>query len=442
MKNDIKFPNPPMGWNSYDYYDTCIKEDEVKKNADYMAKYLKDYGWQYIIVDIQWYAQEAGKNREFYEYVPFGKLEMDSYGRLIPCKERFPSAQKNGFQKLADYIHSLGLKFGIHIMRGIPRCAAELRLPIWGSSYYAHEAADPYAICNWNPDMYGVCDNEAGQAYYDSIITLYAQWGVDYIKCDDICNTHGQMGRPDSAMHEIIMIYNAIKKCKREIFFSVSPGPALLNRAYIYNQYTDAWRMSNDFWDNWEQLKNMFDFCEQWGEFTGQGKYPDCDMLPLGKIGKGFGRERNTFLNRDEQRTMFTLWSIFRSPMMLGCELTMLDPETLQMLQNRKVLKMLTTGFHRYEIYRNSNIVVWVSENEGSKEIFWAIFNLSDNDMSIKGKELLQIMELENNSKVKFENIWKECFSEIENNENIAEKIPAHGVVLLYLDEVGSGCLH
>ena len=117
--------NPPMGWNSYDYYDTTVNEDEVKANADYMASNLKQYGWEYIVVDIEWYSCEAGQQRDKFQYVPFAKIEMDEYSRLLPDTKRFPSScDGKGFKPLADYIHSLGLKFGIHIMRGIPRLAA------------------------------------------------------------------------------------------------------------------------------------------------------------------------------------------------------------------------------------------------------------------------------------------------------------------------------
>lgn len=102
-----------MGWNSYDYYDTNVNEEQVRANAEYMAAHLKQYGWEYVVVDIQWYA----------------------YARLLPCTDKFPSAADGkGFRPLADYIHSLGLKFGIHIMRGIPRSAAEKHCAILGSS--------------------------------------------------------------------------------------------------------------------------------------------------------------------------------------------------------------------------------------------------------------------------------------------------------------------
>jgi len=111
---------PPMGWNSWDCYGASVTEEIVKQNADYMAKHLKQYGWEYIVVDIQWFQPTADNH----EYKPFADLSMDEYSRLLPAENRFPSAKNGaGFKALGEYIHSLGLKFGIHIMRGIPRQA-------------------------------------------------------------------------------------------------------------------------------------------------------------------------------------------------------------------------------------------------------------------------------------------------------------------------------
>ena len=164
---------PPMGWNSYDYYDTTVTEADVRANAEVLARELKPYGWEYVVVDIQWYAKDAGARRAEFQYIPFGDHAMDEFGRLQPDPARFPSsAGGRGFGPLADYVHSLGLKFGIHIMRGIPRAAAHRHLPIHGAAgVTAADLADPGSICRWNPDMYGVrADHPAAQHYYDDLI--------------------------------------------------------------------------------------------------------------------------------------------------------------------------------------------------------------------------------------------------------------------------------
>lgn len=377
-------PVPPMGWNSYDYYDTAVNEEQVKANADYMAANLKEYGWRYVVVDIQWYAHGAGTRRDSYQYIPFSELEMDAFGRLQPDPERFPSAADGaGFKPLADYVHSLGLKFGIHIMRGVPRMAAHRHLAVKGSNTTANEIADPFSICGWNSDMYGVRNRAEGQAYYDSLLELYAEWGVDFIKCDDICNTNIYPHNPYSARHEIEMLANAIQKCGREIVLSLSPGPALIDKAWHYETYANMWRITDDFWDSWELLKDMFHRCELWQSHVSAGCYPDCDMLPLGFLGKGFGRERQTNFTREEQKTMVTLWCLFGSPLMVGAELTKLDDWTLSLLTNRRVLKLLPPDYRPRQICLDDSRAVWKVSNERTGERFAALFNLGDAEAEV-----------------------------------------------------------
>lgn len=372
---------PPMGWNSYDYYDTTVNEEQVKANAVYMAEHLKEYGWQYVVADIQWYAHGAGSQRDRYQYIPFSKLEMDGYGRLLPDPERFPSSEEGrGFAPLAEYIHSLGLKFGIHIMRGIPRKAAHDHLPVKGAGVTADFIADPSSICGWNPDMYGVRNLPEGQAYYDSVMELYAYWGVDFIKCDDICNTNLYPQNLYSGRHEIEMLARAIQKCGREIVLSLSPGPALIDKAWHYETYANMWRITDDFWDDWRLLKDMFRRCELWQSHVSEGCYPDCDMLPVGFLGKGFGRERTTNFTREEQRTMLTLWCLFGSPLMIGAELTKLDEWTLSLLTNREVLGMLTPECRPRQLCLDDRKAVWKACNEQNGTKYIAIFNLDEKE--------------------------------------------------------------
>lgn len=376
-KNDYA-PLPPMGWNSYDYYDTAVTEQDVRANAEYMAAHLKEYGWEYVVVDIQWYAYGAGSMRSRFQYIPFSKLEMDEYSRLLPCPERFPSAAGGaGFKPLADYIHSLGLKFGIHIMRGIPRIAAHRHGKVLGTEVSADMIADPSSICGWNPDMYGVREGEAGQAYYNSLIELYAQWGVDYIKCDDICNTNLYPNRY-SAGGEIRMLHQAIQAAGRPIVLSLSPGPALIEKAWEYEKYANMWRITDDFWDHWPLLLNMFERCELWQNHVSKGCYPDCDMLPLGRVGRGFGDERNTRFTKEEQITMMTLWCVFRSPLMIGAKLPDLDEWTLSLLTNREVLALLSDSCRGEQIVRDSSHAVWRSVNEKDGSRYAALFNFRD----------------------------------------------------------------
>ena len=425
MNKNLFAVTPPMGWNSYDYYDTTVNEAQVKANAAYMAEHLKPFGWQYVVVDIQWYAKKAGSQREKYQYIPFSELEMDAYGRLQPDKERFPSSgDGSGFTKLAEYVHGLGLKFGIHIMRGIPRVAAQNHMPVKGSNVTANQIADPSSICGWNPDMYGVRNLPEGQAYYDSLLEMYADWGVDFIKCDDICNTNVYPQNPYSARHEIEMLAKAIQKCGREIVLSLSPGPALIDKAWHYEKYANMWRITDDFWDDWRLLKDMFHRCELWQKHVSKGCYPDCDMLPLGYLGKGFGRERQTSFTRQEQRTMMTLWCLFGSPLMIGAELTKLDDWTKSLLTNRSVLKMLTPDCRPEQICLEENRAVWKAENEKTGEYYIALFNLAEEEAEVG----ISTGEAEIPEEISGE--LTECWSgeKAELSEGILKALlPAHG---------------
>ena len=419
---------PPMGWNSYDYYDTTVNEEQIKANADYMAKNLKKYGWEYIVVDIQWYAHGVGTQRDKFQYIPFSKLEMDEYSRLIPDPNRFPSSiGGKGFGPLAEYVHSLGLKFGIHIMRGIPRIAAHNHCAVKGlEGITANDIANPSSICGWNPDMYGVINTPEGQAYYDSIIELYASWGVDFIKCDDICNTNMYHQNFYSGKHEIEMLAKAIEKSGREIVLSLSPGPALIDKAWHYETYANMWRITDDFWDNWRLLKDMFRRCELWQSHVAEGCYPDCDMLPLGYLGKGFGHERTTNFTKDEQRTMMTLWCLFGSPLMLGAEMTKMDNWTLSLLTNEEVLKMLTPDCRPRQICLDDKKAIWTGINKNTNEVYVALFNLSDEEAEVFVKtEDLHI----NNNISELLNLWEGSTRKAEAAA-ISEKLPAHGCVV------------
>ena len=427
-KNDFAV-TPPMGWNSYDYYDTTVTEAQVKANADYMAKNLKQYGWEYIVVDIEWYSNDAGTQRDKHQYIPFGDDQMDEWSRLQPSPSRFPcSADGSGFTALAEYVHNLGLKFGIHIMRGIPRKAAEQHCAVMGTDVTADVIADPSSICGWNPDMYGVRNTEAGQAYYDSIIQMYADWGVDFIKCDDICDSWMYRGDNFSGWHETEMLHKAIMKCGRPIVLSLSPGPAHIDRAWQYCKYANMWRITDDFWDTWDLLKNMFWRCEMWQDHVRQGCFPDCDMLPLGKLGGGFGNgEWDCRFNKEEQRTMMTLWCMFRSPLMIGAELTKIDDWTLSLLTNHELLALMNENCQGTQIVRNDKVAVWKNKNSKTGVLHIALFNLSDMEdtISISYKDLEE--DLDEQKNYLLHEIWDKTESQSKNSR-IEATVAAHGV--------------
>lgn len=417
---------PPMGWNSWDCYGATVREDEVKGNADYMAKHLLQYGWEYVVVDIQW--SEPGAVSSAYR--PFVPLEMDEYSRLVPAINRFPSAENgNGFKPLADYIHNLGLKFGIHIMRGIPRQAVHQNTKILGSDKTAREIAKPNSICPWNTDMYGVDETKEGaQEYYDSLFKLYAEWEVDFVKVDDIADSKLYGAHTE----EIKMIRKAMDRCGRPMVLSLSPGPAPLEHASLLEENANMWRMTDDFWDLWELLYNMFDRCYKWSKNCGQGFWPDADMLPLGHIGirsvDGGASDRFTRFTKDEQITMMTLWSIFRSPLMFGGELRDNDDWTLSLLTNEEVLNMHRTSHSARQIYRKHDKVVWAAE--GDHEIYVALFNISDRKQTVS----ISLDELHVSKEVQPRDLWNKKQLASVNSE-IRYDLAPHASILLKIDK-------
>ncbi len=332
---------PPMGWNSYDAFGDAVVESEVITNAQWLKQHLLPLGWDTVVVDFRWYDSKADGIRV---QNPEGVV-LDEFGRCMPATNRFPSAMNGpGFKLLADQIHAMGLKFGIHIMRGIPRRAVEQNLPIFGSDFRASQAAlpvgDPARECKWNRDMYGVdATTPAGRAWYDSIAKQYAQWGVDFIKCDDIANL--QKDPNVYAESEVQALAEGIRATGRSIVLSLSPGPALVKTSTHLNQYANMWRISGDFWDNWKALNHNFDLFANWQTNGSVGHWPDGDMIPFGHIclrNCDVRPDRWTRFTRTEQVTLMSLWCIAPSPLMLGMHLPDNDDWTTALLTNPEVI--------------------------------------------------------------------------------------------------------
>ena len=378
MKDFIK--KPPMGWNSWDCYGAGVTEDELLGNAEFMRDRLKQYGYQYVVCDIQWYEPAAKGN----VYNNFADLCMDEYSRLIPAVNRFPSSANGaGFKPIADKIHSMGLKFGIHIMRGIPRQAVHRNTRIYGTTARARDIASQFSLCPWNTNMYGVDTEKRGaEEYYDSLFKLYASWGVDFVKVDDIANTEFSPQNPYSAEKEIEIIRAAIDRSGRDMVLSLSPGPAPLNKAEHLSENANMWRISGDFWDRWDKLLNMFSLCEKWYPYVKDGSFPDCDILPLGKLcidGSYMGdMGRDSGFTKEEQKTMMTLWAVFRSPLFFGGELRLTDNYTLSLVTNPEVINVNQNSEKPLFVYNKGGIAVWQTKIENCTAV--AVFNLSDEE--------------------------------------------------------------
>lgn len=368
---------PPMGWNSWDSWGMTIDEAQFRATASWFQQNLQRFNWQYLVIDEGWYLAHPES--------PAGQqgFTISGDGRYMPAVDRFPSAANGkGFRPLADWLHSIGLKFGIHIIRGIPREAVLRNLRIAGSHYTAAEAADTSDTCSWNSDNYGVRNNKAGQAYYDSIAALYAKWGVDYLKVD--CISHPW--RSD----EIHMVERALTQSGRSIVLSLSPGPTPIEDADDAVRSAQLWRISDDMWDLWSKsagappfpqgLRNQFPLVAQWEPYAGPGHWPDADMLPIGYLGPhpGWGQPRQTRLTHDEVRTLMTLWSIGRSPLFIGTNLLHMDAFTESILTNPDVLAVDQYAENNHVVFQNENTVLWMASVPQRGGNYVAVFNVSN----------------------------------------------------------------
>jgi hypothetical protein len=370
-------------------------------------------------VDIQWYEPNATG----FDYRKGAKLEMDEFGRLIPAANKFPSAANGqGFKPLADYVHSLGLKFGLHLMRGIPRQAVAAKTPVKGTRYTAADIADTNSICEWNSDMYGVDMTKPGaQEYYNSVFELMASWGLDFIKVDDLSRPYHEA--------EIAGIRTAIDRTGRAIVFSTSPGATPVGSGPHVSTHANMWRISDDFWDKWSLLRDQFDRLAAWTPYRGPGHFPDADMLPLGVLQMGRAKTKFT---RDEQFTLLTLWSIARSPLILGADLTKLDDFTLALITNDEVIAVDQASTGNHELFHRDGFYGWVADVPGSTDKYLALFNTQDRPLTSPEASQpvpVQLSELGFTGAAHVRNLWMHADLGTLTGE-FAPAIPYHGAGL------------
>ena len=388
---------PPMGWNSWDCYYSSVTEKEVMQNAQYLVDNdLIKYGWEYVVIDIRWYCNHPSLGGGNYNQRGDQDYVLDEYGRYLPSPTRFPSCMQDGknigFKALADKIHKMGLKFGIHIMRGVPKSVVGSSYKLKGSEGTAWSQVynGTTSPCTWLKDNLLVRNNEAGQLYYNSIMDLYAEWGVDFLKIDDL-------SRPFYT-DEIHMIRKAIDQTGRPIVLSLSPGKTQYQYADECLQNANMWRMMDDLWDNWSAVDAVFNEAHAWENVTRPGNYADCDMLPLGQIAMTIGdagytgadKGRWTNLTQNEQLTMMTLWGICHSPLFFGGEMTKNDASTLSLLNNEEYHQMHKYGKDAHQVMNDEDNgrVVWTSEDPATGNRYLALFQ-RDNTRWVVGNKAL-----------------------------------------------------
>ena len=334
-------PTPPMGWNSWDAYGTAVREDQVKANADAMAATLARYGWRYIVVDIQWYQPTARRAR-------LPARRPLAHGRVRPAAaggEQVPVRRRTapGFKPLADYVHARGLqvRHPHHARHPAPGGAGEPAdrgdaVPRHATWRIPPTAAAGTPTCGaWTSRV------RAAQAYYDGIARLYASWGVDFVKADD-------MGDHLFQPSEIAALRRALDRTGRPIVLSISPGPAPLDSGRRSSRATRRCGGSRTTSGTTGGSCAGSSTTRATGRRTsGIGQtWPDADMLPFGRLRltDPAGAGTASRLTAAEQRTVMTLWSIIRSPLILGGDVPTLDSATLALLTNPEVLGVNQQG--------------------------------------------------------------------------------------------------
>lgn len=369
-----KTPTPPMGWNSWDSYGTTITEDEVLANARFMAEHLLPHGWDTVVIDADW----ADPQPRSHGYTDQAALTIDAHGRLQPDPARFPSSAGGaGFGPLAARLHELGLKLGIHVMRGIPRVSVAADVTILGTTTTASQIADATNVCEWNPHYVGLDHTDpAAQAYYDSCVAQYAEWGIDFVKADDMLWPY--------QVPDIEAYSRAVESAGRDIALSLSPGRDL-SAAHLDHLRTHAtmWRVCDDVWDRWDDIEPNFARLARWAPLAGPDGWPDADMLPLGRIGLRAerGEPREGLLTLPERRSVVTLWVMARSPLMIGGDLPTSAPETIALFTADDVLEILRDSTANRELLRERDLVVWIAERGDTRWV--AVFNTADEEREV-----------------------------------------------------------
>ncbi|MBF0196779.1 MAG: glycoside hydrolase family 27 protein [Planctomycetes bacterium] len=423
--DSILAPKPPMGWNSFDSYVVHIHEKEAYANLKTFVETFKPLGYEYFVIDAGWYYEfERYPENNLPVLGKKNDIALDEYGRLLPAKACFPS----GLKALADECHKHGVKLGVHIMRGIPRKAVELNTPIYGTKYKARDIADMEDICNWCPLNYGLDMTQDGaQAYYDGWIQLLADWGIDFIKADDIVEF------PD----EIDAVIAAIEKTGRKITLSLSPGDRVMGNAIKTYEKADMLRVTGDVWDRTFDIEKCFASWLTWQHVQVRpGFWFDMDMIPFGELRVvipkdtpddrvgNTGKHRYDRFTLPQKETFITMRAMSASPLMMGGVLPTLDKDSLRLLTNRDMIACNQNGIMGHMIEYRHSIQIWKTEEKGTENGWVAIFNRSHEKLTSHAS--LRQMGLDTNGTYSFKNIWTGKPYKMGKNE-----LPAQGCLFL-----------
>src|SRR3989440_4448785 len=319
---------PLLGWSSWSFLRKNPTAVKLEAQADAMKNSgLAALGYTNINLDDFWYQCPGSQGPN-----------VDHNGRWVTDTTRFPNAgTTDGIQVLADYVHADGLKFGLYVTPGVSMQAANQKSPILGTANTVDQiAVATTAEKNYNcKGMVGIDYTRPGaQEFVNSWANEFASWGVDYIKIDGV----GLSDVPD------IQAWSAaLRQTGRPIHLELSNSLAISGAA-TWRQYSNGWRTGGDIecygcesggssypLTAWSRVAGRFNQVADWQPYAGPGGFNDYDSL---EVGNGAG----TGLTLEERRTHMSLWALGASPLILGTDLTDLDPADLELLKNRDVL--------------------------------------------------------------------------------------------------------
>lgn len=311
---------PPMGWNSWNTFGENINEALIYETADRMAESgLLSCGYEYLVIDDCWSLKER-----------------DAQDRLVPDPEKFP----HGMKAVADYVHKKGLKFGMYSCAGNLTCAGY-------PGSFEHEFIDA---------------------------ATFAEWGVDFLKYD-YCY-HSPI-IPGEYLYRRMGL--ALENCGRDILFSACSWGADETHQWIKTSSASMWRSTGDIFDTWESIKNLAKQQQSLHPYNGLGCFNDMDMLVVGMHGKG-----NVGLSGcddTQYKTHFSLWAFLGSPLMIGCDIRDMSPETYAILTNREIIAINQDPAGRQPyllkgIWHNDDLIAY-AKNLAGGDIAIGLFNLS-----------------------------------------------------------------
>ncbi|VGO14880.1 Alpha-galactosidase A [Pontiella desulfatans] len=395
---------PPLGYNSFDSYNCCLYEEVAMKEIDAFIEKFSPHGYEYFVIDNGWFSSPESTNFNGY-LVPIENkaraehVTVNEFGIVQPSELYF----SNGFKPLVDKLQANGLKFGVHLMRGIPKVAVERDLPIKGTDYTARDIYTTKEDCVWCDYMHGVDMTRPGaQEFYNSVFDQFAAWGIDFVKVDDV--THHPA--------EIEAYVKAIEQCGRPMVLSLSAG----NTSNV--KYIDTYRKTNmvrttpDIWDNQESLDRSFNSMRKWQGLERPGFWPDLDMIPFGELcilsrkeiqkrplkkteAQFLGHMHHwCFFSENQKETFITQRAISASPIMIGGSMISLDEHSYQLLTHKEMLACVKNGVHGKLVHEENGVELWNApvanrdrfgyQEYTSTEGWMALFNRTDEEQTVQ----------------------------------------------------------